>query len=199
LVGVEQWAEIGRMHFVAGLSIEEIARRTEPSPATPAHTLTRRSNRSRQREAGEQARATSWENSVAYGDLWLWWRSTRMVDARLYSLNCAASGSGASRTTASSTASMVCGPGCDAGSPKIVRILGTLDPDTSDAASMTPSSRWPRAVASGNGSGDGRDTLPSMLRRTAAGGGCAGEKRPPQFRNWLHRTTWRPALASAML
>jgi hypothetical protein len=32
------------------------ASRTEPSPATPAHTLTRRSNRSRQREAGEQAK-----------------------------------------------------------------------------------------------------------------------------------------------
>jgi transposase len=28
LVGVEQWAEIRRMHFVAGLSIKEIARRT---------------------------------------------------------------------------------------------------------------------------------------------------------------------------
>jgi transposase len=28
VVGVEQWAEIRRMHFVAGLSIKEIARRT---------------------------------------------------------------------------------------------------------------------------------------------------------------------------
>jgi len=28
LVDVEQWAEIRRMHFVAGLSIKEIARRT---------------------------------------------------------------------------------------------------------------------------------------------------------------------------
>ena len=28
MVGVEQWAEIRRMHFVAGLSIKEIARRT---------------------------------------------------------------------------------------------------------------------------------------------------------------------------
>jgi hypothetical protein len=27
VVGVEQWAEIRRMHFVAGLSIKEIARR----------------------------------------------------------------------------------------------------------------------------------------------------------------------------
>ena len=28
MVGVQQWAEIRRMHFVAGLSIKEIARRT---------------------------------------------------------------------------------------------------------------------------------------------------------------------------
>jgi transposase len=28
VVGVEQWAEIRRMHFVAGVSIKEIARRT---------------------------------------------------------------------------------------------------------------------------------------------------------------------------
>src|SRR5215217_5959800 len=28
VVGVKQWAEIRRMHFVAGLSIKEIARRT---------------------------------------------------------------------------------------------------------------------------------------------------------------------------
>ncbi len=28
MVGVEQWAEIRRMHFVAGLSIKEIVRRT---------------------------------------------------------------------------------------------------------------------------------------------------------------------------
>jgi IS30 family transposase len=28
VVGVEQWAEIRRMHFVCGLSIKEIARRT---------------------------------------------------------------------------------------------------------------------------------------------------------------------------
>ena len=29
MVGVEQWAEIRRMHFVAGVSIKEIARRTD--------------------------------------------------------------------------------------------------------------------------------------------------------------------------
>ena len=28
MVGVEQWAEMRRMHFVGGLSIKEIARRT---------------------------------------------------------------------------------------------------------------------------------------------------------------------------
>ena len=28
MVGVEQWAEVGRLHFVRGLSIREIHRRT---------------------------------------------------------------------------------------------------------------------------------------------------------------------------
>ena len=30
MLDVEQWAEIRRMHFVEGLSIREIARRTRP-------------------------------------------------------------------------------------------------------------------------------------------------------------------------
>jgi transposase len=39
LVGVEQWAEIRRMHFVLGLSIKEIARRTGRDRNTVRRTL----------------------------------------------------------------------------------------------------------------------------------------------------------------
>ena len=53
MVGVEQWAEIRRMHFVGGVSIKEIARRTGRDRNTVRRVLRSEGPRSYRRAPAE--------------------------------------------------------------------------------------------------------------------------------------------------
>ena len=63
MVGVEQWAEIRRMHFVAGLSIKEIARRTGRDRNTVRRAL-RSQQPPRYRRAGRPSKLDPFRDDI---------------------------------------------------------------------------------------------------------------------------------------